>query len=481
MSGSFVAIRSETGCVAGSRRRAWLHAAICIDSRLVGATLPPGKFSQKNQEQGRERRETRHRVLSGAGLSSALAPFRIRNYRFQWPSDLLTSWAFEVETLVLGWYIMVETGSVLLLTVLASLQYVGTLIAPVVGMIGDRLGHRDLLAAMRFAYTVLSGTIMTLALSGHLAPFNVMVIVTLMGLIRPSDLGVRGALLADIMPPERLVGAISLARTTQDSARIAGALTGASLFAALGIGYVYVAIACFYFTAAILMLCMTRPVQSHGAGHAADVAHGASLLRDLKEGIVYAWSGPGMRAALCVAFLANLTAFPLTNGLLPYVARDIFHTDQTGLGYLSASFAVGSLIGSITLSMAGGVRIARLLIGATLAWYAMLLVFVELRTMPVAMACLVLAGTAQSMSMISAAVMLMRNASAHLRGRVMGVRMMVIYGLPLGLLAAGSLIDMIGYTATGTLLAAAGFIAMLGIALRWRADLWPVHAPANAR
>ncbi|MES5482697.1 MFS transporter [Bradyrhizobium sp. INPA03-11B] len=419
--------------------------------------------------------------MSGTTRTSALAPFRIRSYRFQWPSDLLTSWAFEVETLVLGWYIMVETGSVLLLTVLASLQYVGTLVAPVVGMIGDRMGHRDLLAVMRFAYTALAGTIMTLALTGHLAPLNVMIIVAVMGLIRPSDLGVRGALLADIMPPEQLVGAISLARTTQDSARIAGALTGAGLFAALGIGYVYVGIASFYFIAAILMLCMGRP-KSHGAADQSDIdLPGSKLLRDLKEGIVYAWSGPGMRAALCVAFLANLTAFPLTNGLLPYVARDIFHTDQTGLGYLSASFAVGSLIGSITLSMAGGVRIARLLIGATLAWYAMLLVFVELRTMPVAMACLVLAGIAQSMSMISAAVMLMRNASAHLRGRVMGVRMMVIYGLPLGLLAAGSLIDLIGYTATGTLLAAAGFIAMLAIALHWRADLWPVHAPANAR
>ncbi|MGY3446179.1 MULTISPECIES: MFS transporter [unclassified Bradyrhizobium] len=419
--------------------------------------------------------------MSGTTRTSALAPFRIRSYRFQWPSDLLTSWAFEVETLVLGWYVMVETGSVLLLTVLASLQYVGTLVAPVVGMIGDRMGHRDLLAVMRFAYTVLAGTLMTLALTGHLAPLNVMIIVAIMGLIRPSDLGVRGALLADIMPPEQLVGAISLARTTQDSARIAGALTGAGLFAALGIGYVYVGIASFYFIAAILMLCMSRP-KSHGTvDHAAIDLPGSKLLRDLKEGIVYAWSGPGMRAALCVAFLANLTAFPLTNGLLPYVARDIFHTDQTGLGYLSASFAVGSLIGSITLSMAGGVRIARLLIGATLAWYAMLLVFVELRTMPVAMACLLLAGIAQSMSMISAAVMLMRNASAHLRGRVMGVRMMVIYGLPLGLLAAGSLIDLIGYTATGTLLAAAGFIAMLAIALHWRADLWPVHAPANAR
>ena len=428
-----------------------------------------------------ERRETRHRVLSGSARASALAPFSIRNYRFQWPADLLTSWAFEVETLVLGWYIMVETGSVLLLTVLASLNYAGTLIAPVFGMIGDRMGHRDLLIAMRFAYTVLSASIMTLALSGHLAPHNVMIIVAIMGLIRPSDLGVRGALLADIMPAGQLIGAISLARTTQDSARIIGALSGAGLFAALGIGYVYVVIVCLYLAAAALMLCMTRPSKPvRAVDRPANLAPGSILLRDLKEGIVHAWSGPGMRAALCVAFLANLTAFPLTNGLLPYVAREIFHTDQTGLGYLSASFAVGSLIGSITLSLANGVRIARLLIGATLAWYAMLLVFVEIRTMPVAMACLVLAGIAQSMSMISAAVILMRTASAHLRGRVMGVRMMVIYGLPLGLLAAGSLIDLIGYSATGTLYALLGLILMTAIALHWRSDLWPEHAAANA-
>jgi MFS family permease len=419
--------------------------------------------------------------LSGARRTSALAPFHVRNYRFQWPSDLLTSWAFEIETLVLGWYIMVETGSVLLLTVLASLQYVGTLIAPVVGMIGDRVGHRDLLVAMRFAYAALSATIMTLALTGHLAPMNVMIIVAVMGLIRPSDLGVRNALLADIMPVEHLIGAISVGRTTQDSARILGALTGAGLFAALGIGLVYVVIVCLYFAAAVLMLCLTRPKKPAGAvGHAADIARGSTLLWDLREGIIHAWSGPGMRAALCVAFLANLTAFPLTSGLLPYVARDIFHTDQTGLGYLSASFAAGGLLGSITLSLVGGVRIARLLIGATLTWYLLLLVFVEIRTLPVAMACLLLAGIAQSMAMISAAVILMRTASAHLRGRVMGVRMMVIYGLPLGLLAAGSLIDLIGYSATGTLYAVVGLISMTAISLHWRADLWPKHAAANA-
>ena len=58
-------------------------------------------------------------VLPGSSLVSslgALAPFRIRSYRFQWPADLLTSWAFEMETLILGWYVLVETNSVVMLT-----------------------------------------------------------------------------------------------------------------------------------------------------------------------------------------------------------------------------------------------------------------------------------------------------------------------------------------------------------------------------
>ena len=135
----------------------------------------------------------------------------------------------------------------------------------------------------------------------------------------------------------------------------------------------------------------------------------------------------------------------------------------------------------MTLSVASGIRAARLLIGATVTWYAMLLVFAEIRSLSAAMVCLMLMGIAQSMSMISIAVILMRAAAERFRGRVMGVRMMVIYGLPLGLLAAGSLIDLIGYSATATLYAALGLAFMLAIAVRWREDLWPVHAPANAQ
>ena len=412
---------------------------------------------------------------------SALAPFRIRNYRFQWPADLLTSWAFEMETLILGWYVLVETGSVLLLTLFASLSYVGTLIAPLFGVVGDRIGHRDLLAVMRATYALLAGTLMTLALTGHLSPLYVLVIVAVMGLVRPSDLGVRGALVATIMPPDQLIGAISLSRTTMDTARIAGALSGAGLFAALGMGPAYMAIVGLYVVSTLLTLCVVAPSKPHPIDEGADGALRPSPMRDLKQGVAYVWTTPRMRAAMWIAFLANLTAYPLSNGLLPYVAREIYRTNQTGLGYLSASFAVGSLVGSVLLSLIGGIRVARLLIGATVMWYAALLLFVQMQTVPAAIVCLMLAGFSQSLCMISIAVILMRTSSAHFRGRVMGVRMLVIYGLPLGLLAAGSLIDEIGFAATGTLYAMAGVALMMAIVLHWRADLWHVHAPANAK
>ena len=428
-----------------------------------------------------ERDESRHRILSGPARLSALAPFRIRNYRFQWPADLLTSWAFEMETLILGWYVLVETRSVVLLTVFASLTYIGTLIAPMFGVVGDRIGHRDLLAMMRATYAVLAATLMTLALTGYLTPLYVFVIVAVMGLVRPSDLGVRGALVATIMPHDQLIGAISISRTTMDTARIAGALSGAGLFASLGMGPAYMAIVCLYVAATLLTLCVVAPSRPHPVDAAADGALARSPLRDLREGVAYVWTTPRMRAAVWIAFLANLTAYPLSNGLLPYIARDIYGTDQTGLGYLSASFAVGSLVGSILLSVIGGIRVARLMIGATIMWYAALLVFVQVQSLPAAIACLWLAGFAQSLTMISIAVILMRTASEHFRGRVMGVRMLAIYSLPLGLLAAGSLIDGIGFAATGTLYAAAGLALMLAIVLHWRADLWHLHAPANAK
>jgi len=421
--------------------------------------------------------------VSATARPSIFAPFQVRSFRFQWPADLLTSWGFEMEGLILGWYILVETNSVLLLTIFASLQYLGTLIAPVYGMAGDRLGHRNVLCAMRVVYASLATTLMSLAFAGVLTPAYVFAIASLSGLVRPSDLAMRNALVAETIPTDRLMSAMGLARTTADSARIAGSIAGAGLFAALGMGPAYVVIACFYTSGCLLTLGVGGP---RGKPYFAPGPSGAvrrpSMLRDLREGLAYVWDSPASLAAMWLAFLVNLTAFPLSNGLLPYVAREIYQIDQTGLGYLVASFACGALLGSICVSLtARSLRPARMMIVFALVWYTILLGFVQMPGPRGGGAMLALAGFAQSLSMIPMAVMLLHGATAQFRGRVMGVRMLAVYGLPLGLLAAGALIDAMGFAATATLFCCVGLAVTLLIAVRWRADLWPVRAAANAR
>lgn len=413
--------------------------------------------------------------MSALARTSLLAPFQVRSFRFQYPADLLTSWGTEMENLILGWYILASTGSVVLLTLFAGLQYFGTLVAPMFGMAGDRLSHRGVLCAMRASYVVLATALMVLAFADVLRPLHVFIIAAIAGLVRPADLAMRSALVAETMPPDRFVSAMGASRTTSDSARAVAPLVGAGLFVTLGLGRAYIAITCCYLAGLLLTL---------GVGAARQwVAHAQrkSLWRDLREGVSYMWDSPSSLAALLLAFLVNLTAYPMTSGLLPYVARDIYHVDQTGLGYLIASFAFGSLLGSVLISMIGrSIRPARMMVVFALAWYAMLLVFVRMPNPAGGSLALMCAGLAQSLSLVPMAAMLLHGAGAY-RGRVMGMRMLAIYGLPLGLLGAGALIDRIGFVPTATLYCAVGIALTLVIALRWRAALWPLHAPANAR
>jgi MFS family permease len=410
-----------------------------------------------------------------------LAPFQLRSYRLQWPADLLTSCAFEMETLILGWYVLVVTDSVLLLTLFGALQFTGTLVAPGFGVAGDRIGHRNLLCAMRVVYTILSTTLMSIALAGTPSPTIVLIVTALMGLVRPSDVGVRSALIAEAMPAEQLMPALGISRTTSDMARVLGALTGAGLFAAFGLGPTYIVVASFYAMGCILTAAIGKIPAGTEATAMAVVQPRSSPWSDLRAGLAYVRARPQLLAAMWLAFLVNGTAYPLSNGLLPYVAREVYQIDQTGLGYLAASFAMGALLGSMVVSQHGSIRPGRAMIIATLAWYAALLVFARVAQPLGGIAMLLLAGFAQSFCMVTLAVMLLRTTSAAFRGRVMGVRMLAIYSLAIGLPVAGGLIDLVGFHATATLYACIGLTCSLIIAFNWRSELWPAEAPANAR
>ena len=95
-----------------------------------------------------------------------------------------------------------------------------------------------------------------------------------------------------------------------------------------------------------------------------------SPLKDLRLAFVYVWQKPVLMGAMALAFLVNLLAFPFSLGLLPYVAKNIYLTNQTGLGFLGASFALGGLLASMTLSTHRfKLRAAQTMLLSACAWF----------------------------------------------------------------------------------------------------------------
>ncbi len=394
-----------------------------------------------------------------------LAPFRVRSFRFQWPADLLTSWAFEMEMLVLGWYVLVTTDSVILLTAFGALGFIGTLVAPIFGMLGDRLGRRTMICFMRAYYGCLAVVTMVLGMSDNLTPYFVLALSLMAGLVRMSDLVMRNSLLGDTMPPAHLVRGIGLARTTQDTARIFGALAGAGLFAAFGVGNTYIVVTVFYVLSFLLSL---------GVAQSPTKQDGASRWRELKEGFAYIWNTPRLLALMWLAFLINFAAFPFTLSLLPFSAKEIYKVAEGGLGMLVAAYASGAFVGSILMAVTGGARKpATFMISFAMTWFTLLAVFAVITKLEIGLALLFVIGVVQSFTMLSMSSLIIGTAAAELRARVLGVRMLAVYGLAMGLPLAGVLIDAVGYAGTAWVFVAIAIAATAAIGLKWRRALWP--------
>jgi len=159
-------------------------------------------------------------------------------------------------------------------------------------------------------------------------------------------------------------------------------------------------------------------------------------------------------------------------GVLPYSAREIFGLDETGLGRMIACFGTGALFGSILIAVTGGpLRRGRAVIVGILIWYGLLLAFGTASNVWLAYALLFAIGVAQGIAMVTMSIALLEAAGTAMRGRIMGVRMLAVYGLPIGLIASGQLVEHFGYHGMVLLYCGVGVLATLTIALVWRRDL----------
>ena len=408
-------------------------------------------------------------------VESTRAPFKVRSFRYQWTADMATSWAFEMELLVLGWYVLVESGSVLLLVIYGALQYTGALISPFLGIAGDRVGYRVLFMVTRGLYALAAMTIASLAFFGGLTPLTVIAVATFVGMIRPSDLMMRYALIGQTQPSDQLTSALGISRMTSDSARIAGALAGAGIFAQFGMVPVYISITVLYVTSFYFSMGVAGKPEVERVHTARP-----SPFTDLQHAFSYVWAKPVLLGTMSIAFLVNFLAFPFSLGLLPYIARSVYDVGQSGLGALSASFAFGALVGSIVLGTNRfSLGTGRALLVATGLWFGLLLMFGATTHFALGVTLLMTAGFVQSISMIPLAAVMLRATEPQYRGRIMGMRILAIWGLPAGLLIAGPLIDVLGFAWTTALYSCLGIAATVAIALKWRNALWCRSAPAN--
>ncbi len=200
---------------------------------------------------------------------------------------------------------------------------------------------------------------------------------------------------------------------------------------------------------------------------------------------------PTIVAIMFLAFLVNLTVFPLTNGLMPVVARDVFGGGPEVLALLLSTAAVGALAGSLALVALPRVRRPeRIMLLSIVSWHLLLLAFAGAAAvaglrlaggggagpaMGLVLLVLLGYGASTSGSMVTMSAVLLSTAGAAFRGRVMGVRMMAVYGLPLGLLLGGWLSERAGVLSALALLGLCGLALSAGAAVRWPA---PARAPA---
>jgi predicted MFS family arabinose efflux permease len=372
-----------------------------------------------------------------------------------------------MEALILGWYVLTATGSVEWLVAFGALMWAGAVLAPFLGMAGDRIGLRALMCLTRGGYALLAAVLTLLILTELLVPWHVFVVYGIAGLARPSDQAIRNVLIGQTMRPEVLMGAIGLSRTTADMAKVAGAFAGAGGVALIGMGPAYAIVTALYVSAFLLSRGVARspPHPHHAAAHA--TAH--DVIAGLKEAAHYVWTKPDLLGAFSIAFLVNLLAYPFFLGLLPYAAKEVYDVGQSGLGYLAAAFAVGALAGSLAISTNyRSLPAGRVMLWSAAAWFVAILLFGQTRALPCGLALLFLSGFVQSFCLIPVAVVMLRGAAEHMRGRVMGMRVLAVWGLPFGLLASGPIIDGFGYTACTAIYASLGLAATFAIGVRPR-------------
>jgi MFS family permease len=404
--------------------------------------------------------------VRGGGFARGFAAMRHRNYRIYWFGQIGSLVGAWMQSVAHPWLVLQLGGSPLQLGSVLALMFAPSMVlAPIGGVLADRVDKRRTLLVVNGVAMVNAAILFTLTITGVVQIWHLYVLALSAGFVNAVEMPVRQAFAAELVPQEDLVNAIALNSTSFNLSRVIGPAIAGVVIAALGVGVVFGINAVSYLSVIIGLVRLdtkrfrriVRPDRF------------PSVRSSLAEGVRYALATPTVLWPLVL--LGGMATLAMNfQTLLPVFARDEFGMDSGGYGALFASMGAGSLLGSLMLAFASRSRgMFRLILGGGAAFLALEIALGLIRS-PIAAFGLVAGIGFASMLMVNTINVTVQNSVPDaLRGRVMSLYVTVFAGTaPIGGLFAGAMAQAFGAPAAFVVggVLAIGILALVAWRLR---------------
>jgi MFS family permease len=315
------------------------------------------------------------------------------------------------------------------LGITTGLQFAPMLLSMYGGLIADRYSKRRILMATQALMGGLALVLGLLALTGVVRIWQVYLLAFALGMVTTVDNPTRQAFAVEMVGKNGMANAIALNSAVFNLARIVGPAAAGLVIAAVGTPMAFLINAASY-GAVILGLKLMRPDELYQAPRAPRSPGQLRLTLDYVRARPQLWT-----TMLLVFFVATFGMnFQVTNALM---SKAVFHTGASSFGLASTMFAVGALGGALVAARRSRPTL-RLMVAMSFAFSVLEIAtglmpvfwMFALALIPVGLTMLTYTTASNSTTQL--------NTSAEMRGRVMGLYMMIFLGgTPLGSPLAG--------------------------------------------
>jgi len=378
------------------------------------------------------------RELFGPGI----APLRQPEFRDLWIANFLSNLGTIMHAAAAAWLMTTLTNSPLLIGLVQTAASLPAFLLGVAGgALADLVNRRRMLVAAQLWMMVMAGLMAFMTWNGHLHPWELLILLLLLGMGSAIHLPGWQTLLQDLVTRDKVAAAVSLNSISFNLARAIGPALGGFLVGALGAAWVF-AINAFSFVAVLAGLWR---IPEHLVPQSKGKATPRAVIRSLREGWDFLGSSPTLRGILIRTCFFMITGSGVW-ALLPVVARDHLGTGATGYGILLSAFGIGSVIGALFIPAMRRRFPIDPMVGTCLLIFSACVVVVGLGRSPtlVAMAMLV-AGLSWIMVAVNHNISVQICSPDWVRGRTISFYLITFQGsLALGSWIAGWVADVAG-------------------------------------